>query len=82
MKLSAIYATAIFALSAYSAAVDSEHQTHTLQARACNIDDVCLGTGGGDLCNDRCKKCKGDSGYYKKGECGGLGWQRCYCYYS
>lgn len=53
MKLSAIFATAIFALSAYGAAVDGEHETHTLQARSCNIDNVCAGTGGGDLCNDR-----------------------------
>ncbi|KAA8650993.1 uncharacterized protein ATNIH1004_003684 [Aspergillus tanneri] len=75
MKVSAIIVSALFSLSAYAAAVDTELEARTLQARSCGIDDVCFGTGGGDLCNDRCKKCKGDSGYYKKGECGGLGWQ-------
>ncbi|UNI16533.1 hypothetical protein JDV02_002961 [Purpureocillium takamizusanense] len=55
---------------------------NTLEARACGAAGSCKGVGGGDLCNDRCKKCKGPSGYYKKGECGGLGWQRCYCYYA
>ncbi|KAJ6441392.1 retrovirus polyprotein [Purpureocillium lavendulum] len=55
---------------------------NVFEARACGAAGACKGVGGGDLCNDRCKKCSGPSGKYKKGECGGFGWQRCYCYYS
>ena len=54
----------------------------TIVDSQCGAADSCKGVGGGALCNDRCKKCKGPSGYYKRGACGGLGWQRCYCYYS
>ncbi|CAF1468138.1 unnamed protein product [Adineta ricciae] len=38
-------------------------------------EGACVGLGGGDLCNDRCKACG-----YKKGECGGTLWQTCQCF--
>lgn len=40
-------------------------------------EDSCHGTGGGDLCNDRCKSCG-----YNRGECGGTLWQVCQCFRS
>ncbi|KAL6858339.1 hypothetical protein ACO1O0_005800 [Amphichorda felina] len=42
---------------------------------SCGAEGSCVGVGGGDLCNDRCKQCEGPSGKYTKGECGGFGWQ-------
>ncbi|CAF2050534.1 unnamed protein product [Rotaria magnacalcarata] len=37
-------------------------------------EKVCRWFGGGDLCNNRCQQCG-----YKRGACGGFGWQTCQC---
>ncbi|RYP05573.1 hypothetical protein DL765_009807 [Monosporascus sp. GIB2] len=88
MKLSAFTLLAtIFLSSTASAAVASVPRDIvdtglSLEPRQCGAADSCRGTGGGKLCNDRCKRCSGPSGKYKSGECCGLGWQRCCCYYD
>jgi hypothetical protein len=38
-------------------------------AAGCGAAGSCHGIGGGDLCNDRCTKCSGPSGTYRRGAC-------------
>nr|BAD13414.1 anti-biotic-peptide 1 [Rhizopus microsporus var. oligosporus] len=49
---------------------------------ACGAEGSCHGFGGGELCNDRCKRCSGPTGKYKRGACCGTLKQACCCYYS
>ncbi|KAI9934514.1 hypothetical protein ASPWEDRAFT_175242 [Aspergillus wentii DTO 134E9] len=79
MKLSLVLVS--LAACASALVTDRSAETKTLVARECGAADSCQGWGS-DLCNDRCKKCYGDSGYYKRGECGGLMWYTCSCYYD
>ncbi|KAI9924207.1 hypothetical protein MW887_007157 [Aspergillus wentii] len=74
MKLSLLLTTALVACASAAATVQSS-ELHTLEARACGAAGSCRGFGGGDLCNDRCKKCEGTSGKYKRGKCCGTGLQ-------
>ncbi len=54
----------------------------TIVDSQCGASGSCVGVGGAKLCNDRCKKCYGPSGYYTSGSCGGLLWQTCQCFYG
>ncbi|RYP48347.1 hypothetical protein DL768_005766 [Monosporascus sp. mg162] len=88
MKLSAftVVATAFLSSTAWAAVPSVLHDIGDagamLEPRQCGAAGSCKGTGGGKLCNDRCKKCSGPSGKYKSGECCGFGWQTCCCYYD
>jgi hypothetical protein len=51
--------------------------------RACGDGHFCLGVGGSEKCNDHCKSSESNGGCgAKRGDCGGIGWQTCQCFYS
>ncbi|KAG6980309.1 hypothetical protein FocnCong_v009885 [Fusarium oxysporum f. sp. conglutinans] len=52
------------------------------QLEGCGAAGSCQGPGGGELCNDRCKRCTGETGPYSRGECCGWLWLSCCCYYD
>jgi hypothetical protein len=73
MKLTIAF---IFTLASVAISAPSELDTATSlaqnAAQACGAAGSCKGFGGGDLCNDRCKKCTGTSGHYSRGACCGV----------
>ncbi|KAK7421651.1 hypothetical protein QQX98_002118 [Neonectria punicea] len=64
--------------STSASASESVSKTELVEAASaspgCGAAGSCVGTGGGELCNDRCKHCSGPSGQYTRGECCGFGW--------
>lgn len=52
------------------------------EIQACGAAGSCNGIPNAELCNDRCKRCSGPTGSYKRGACCGFLNQTCCCYYA
>ncbi|KAI9290803.1 hypothetical protein K502DRAFT_353612 [Neoconidiobolus thromboides FSU 785] len=50
--------------SVFAATPDGKLAT---EIQECGAAGSCEGPGGGDLCNDRCKRCSGPTGMYHRG---------------
>ncbi|KAI9292881.1 hypothetical protein K502DRAFT_351563 [Neoconidiobolus thromboides FSU 785] len=70
MKFQTTLLFAIASLSVILAAAPEGKIASEIQE--CGAAGSCKAPAGARLCNDRCKRCSGPSGRYKKGECCGL----------
>ncbi|KAI9292882.1 hypothetical protein K502DRAFT_367222 [Neoconidiobolus thromboides FSU 785] len=75
--------TLLITIASLSTAIAAAPEANiAAEIQACGAAGSCKGIGGRKLCNDRCKKCSGPTGPYKKGDCCGWGWLTCCCYYE
>ncbi|KAM3581040.1 hypothetical protein VKS41_006485 [Umbelopsis sp. WA50703] len=84
MKFATIVAVCAAVVYVNAAAVDVTEvpQYMSIEKRDCGAAGSCAGFGGEELCNDRCKRCSGPTGKYRRGACCGFLDQSCCCYYS